>query len=69
MKSHIEGGATVPVDTERDMTVKDALRLWPKAILFSFLISMAIIMEVNTFPIFLTYGNGISLTWPFYLGL
>ncbi|KAH7160990.1 alpha glucoside transporter [Dactylonectria macrodidyma] len=45
MEPHIPEGTAVAVDTERGMTVKDSLRLWPKAIIFSFLISLAIIME------------------------
>ena len=33
------------IKTEREMTLRDTLRLWPKAILFSFILSLAIIME------------------------
>lgn len=33
------------INTERDMSIRDTLRLWPKAILFSFFLSLAIIME------------------------
>ena len=33
------------IRNEREMTVRDTLRLWPKAILFSFILSLAIIME------------------------
>lgn len=37
------------MQVERDMTLKNSLRLWPKAILFSLVISLAIIMEVRLF--------------------
>lgn len=37
------------VDSERDMSLRDAFRLWPKAILFAFIISLTIIMEVSTY--------------------
>lgn len=33
------------IKTEREMSLRDTLRLWPKAILFSFFLSLAIIME------------------------
>jgi len=32
-------------DREHDMTVKESLRLWPKAIVFSLIFSTAVIME------------------------
>jgi SP family general alpha glucoside:H+ symporter-like MFS transporter len=32
-------------DREHDMTVKESLRLWPKAIIFSLIFSTAVIME------------------------
>lgn len=35
------------VDAERDMSIRDAFRIWPKAIAFSFIISLTIIMEVR----------------------
>ena len=37
------------MQVERDMTLKDSLRFWPKAIIFSLVISLAIIMEVGLF--------------------
>lgn len=40
--------ANIAVGTERGMSVRDSLRLWPKAIVFSFFISLAIIMEVHS---------------------
>lgn len=33
------------IKNEREMSLRDTIRLWPKAILFSFLISLCIIME------------------------
>ena len=33
------------INNEREMSLRDTIRLWPKAILFSFLISLCIIME------------------------
>ena len=38
---------------ERDMSLRDTLRLWPKAILFSFFLSLCIIME-GYVPVLLT---------------
>lgn len=35
------------MQVERDMTLRNCLRFWPKAILFSLVISIAIIMEVG----------------------
>lgn len=37
----------VAMQVERDMSLKDSLRFWPKAIIFSLVISLAIIMEVR----------------------
>lgn len=40
------GEAITAMQNERQMSVRDSFRFWPKAILFSFVISLAIIMEV-----------------------
>lgn len=46
--SHQDEGATcLAMRAEREMTIRQSLRFWPKAILFSFVISLAIIMEVR----------------------
>lgn len=37
---------SLAMTAEREMTIRQSLRFWPKAILFSFIISLAIIMEV-----------------------
>lgn len=37
----------VALNNERQMSVRDTFRFWPKAILFSFVISLSIIMEVG----------------------
>lgn len=42
-----EGEAITAMQIERQMSVRDSLRFWPKAIMFSFVISLAIIMEVS----------------------
>ncbi|EXF80193.1 sugar porter family MFS transporter [Colletotrichum fioriniae PJ7] len=39
------GEAITAMQNERQMSVRDSFRFWPKAILFSFIISLAIIME------------------------
>lgn len=41
-----QGEAITAMQNERQMSVRDSFRFWPKAILFSFIISLAIIMEV-----------------------
>lgn len=43
------------IDAEREMSVKDSFRFWPKAILFSFVISTAIIMEVGARLLFFLF--------------
>ncbi|KAL0945005.1 MFS maltose permease [Colletotrichum truncatum] len=40
-----QGEAITAMQIERQMTVRESFRFWPKAILFSFIISLAIIME------------------------
>ncbi|WYZ44713.1 hypothetical protein EsH8_VIII_000029 [Colletotrichum jinshuiense] len=40
-----QGEAITAMQIERQMSVRDSLRFWPKAIMFSFVISLAIIME------------------------
>lgn len=42
---HDQGDAITAMQIERGMSVRDSLRFWPKAIIFSFIISLAIIME------------------------
>lgn len=42
-EAHDAGAA---INIERQMSVRDSFRFWPKAIGFSFVISLAIIMEV-----------------------
>ncbi|KAH7368721.1 alpha glucoside transporter [Plectosphaerella cucumerina] len=37
--------AVTAIDNERQMSIRDSFRFWPKAIAFSFVISLAIIME------------------------
>lgn len=44
----IEDATTLAMRLERQMTVRQSLRFWPKAILFSFIVSLAIIMEVSS---------------------
>lgn len=39
--------AITAMNNERQMSVRDSFKFWPKAILFSFVISLAIIMEVR----------------------
>ncbi|KAM0331400.1 hypothetical protein ACHAQA_003073 [Verticillium albo-atrum] len=41
----LEGATSLAMRAEREMTIRQSLRFWPKAILFSFVISLAIIME------------------------
>ncbi|CRK27129.1 hypothetical protein BN1723_016246 [Verticillium longisporum] len=41
----VEDAATLATRLERQMTVRQCLRFWPKAILFSLIVSLAIIME------------------------
>lgn len=48
MEAQVLDDANIAVGTERGMTVRDSLRLWPKAVIFSFFISLAIIMEVHS---------------------
>jgi MFS transporter, SP family, general alpha glucoside:H+ symporter len=43
----VGGEITEALKIEREMSVRDSFRFWPKAILFSFVLSLAIIMEVN----------------------
>jgi hypothetical protein len=43
----VEQNAHGALDAERNISLKDSFRLWPKAILFSFLLSLAIVMEVR----------------------
>lgn len=41
------GEATTALQIERDMSMRDTFRFWPKAIFFSFMLSMSIVMEVS----------------------
>ncbi|KAG7149624.1 Alpha-glucosides permease MPH3 like protein [Verticillium longisporum] len=41
----VEDAATLATRLERQMTVRQSLRFWPKAIMFSLIVSLAIIME------------------------
>lgn len=43
----LEQSADGALDAERNISLKDSFRLWPKAIIFSFLLSLAIVMEVR----------------------
>ena len=38
---------TVAIDNERAMSLRDTFRFWPKAIAFSLIISLTVIMEVG----------------------
>ncbi|KAL2671622.1 hypothetical protein Neosp_014212 [[Neocosmospora] mangrovei] len=40
-----ENATMLAMRLEREMTVRQAIRFWPKAIIFSFIVSLAIIME------------------------
>lgn len=42
--------AATAINNERQMSVRDSFRFWPKAIAFSFVISLAIIMEGIFYP-------------------
>ncbi|KAF6826058.1 MFS maltose permease [Colletotrichum plurivorum] len=65
-----QGEAITAMQIERQMSVRDSFRFWPKAILFSFIISLAIIMEgydtnlmsnFYVFPAFQQrYGNEVN---------
>lgn len=46
----VEQNADGALDAERNISLKDSFRLWPKAIIFSFLLSLAIVMEVSITP-------------------
>lgn len=45
LSSSDEDVTQAAIKNEREMSLRDTFRLWPKAILFSFLISLCIIME------------------------
>ncbi|KAM0272187.1 hypothetical protein ACHAQH_008810 [Verticillium albo-atrum] len=64
----------VALDNERQMSIRDTFRFWPKAILFSFVISLSIIMEgydthlmssFYAYPTFMErYGNQVDENGP-----
>lgn len=47
-EAHGAGEASTALQIERDMSMRDTFRFWPKAIFFSFMLSLAIIMEVSS---------------------
>ncbi|QBZ55491.1 hypothetical protein PoMZ_00389 [Pyricularia oryzae] len=44
-EAHGAGEASTALQIERDMSMRNTFRFWPKAIFFSFMLSLAIIME------------------------
>ncbi|KAI8311075.1 Maltose permease MAL31 [Colletotrichum sp. SAR11_59] len=60
---HNQGEAITAMQIERGMSVRDSLRFWPKAVMFSFIISLAIIMEgydtnlMSNFYVFPAFAN------------
>ena len=45
--SEAPGEVTAAIYSERVMSLRDTLRFWPKAIVFSLVISLTVIMEVT----------------------